>query len=380
MSTRSHRLFPFVLALALLATPVLAAEPAPDAPSRAATISIDEVSVGQRGYGLTVFAGTEPERFDVEVIGVMRNISPGTSYILARLTGHGLERSGVAGGMSGSPVYFDGRLAGAVAFSWSFSHEAVGGITPIDSMRRLASVPATATPAAAAPALPDPASGPPVALADLLAGRLPEDLLVRELSTLKPRLAMGGVASLQWATSGFGELSQGLLRQALGSVAPAGQTAPGAAPTAAELRPGGAVGAVLVDGDLRLAAFGTVTDTFDGHVLAFGHPFLGLGPIRVPMATAEVVTVLSSANSSFKISNLGTTVGAFEQDRLAGIQGRLGAEAPMVPLTLRILGDQPREFRVRVAEVPQITPLLVASSALGASRRRPTAAAPTPST
>ena len=98
-----------------------AAAPAISGPARCPPSRVDEVQRGQRGYGLSVFAGTEPERFDVEVVGVMRNVSPDVSYILARLTGKGLEKSGVAGGMSGSPVFIDGRLAGAVAFSWPFS-------------------------------------------------------------------------------------------------------------------------------------------------------------------------------------------------------------------------------------------------------------------
>ncbi|HEX5758704.1 MAG TPA: hypothetical protein VF121_05880, partial [Thermoanaerobaculia bacterium] len=134
----------------------------------------------------------------------------------------------------------------------------------------------------------------------------------------------------------------------------------------ARLEPGAAVGAVMIDGDLRLAATGTVTDVDGERVLAFGHPFLGLGPIRVPMATAEIVTVVSNQYSSFKLSNLGTAVGAFEQDRAAGIQGRLGATAPMIPLTVRVgSGPEARTFRMRLADVPQYTPLLLATSALG---------------
>src|SRR5678816_1491683 len=99
------------------------------------TIGVDEVRAGMRGYGETVFAGQKAERFDLEVLGVLRDLQPGTSYLLARLTGHGLEKSGVVAGMSGSPVWIDGRLAGAVAFSWPFSQEAIAGITPIAAMR-----------------------------------------------------------------------------------------------------------------------------------------------------------------------------------------------------------------------------------------------------
>jgi len=326
------------------------------------TIGLDEVKVGQRGYGLSVFAGGEPERFDVEVIGVMRNISPDMSYILARLSGRGLESSGVAAGMSGSPVFLDGRLAGAVSFGWPFSKEAMCGITPIALMRNLATLggPLPTTPP------------PPVELAGLLAGKIPADLLARQLTRLRPRLGdapEGALAGIEWSAAGFGELSRGLLRQALGSVAPTGRAAaaPGARPP--DLVPGSAVAAVLVSGDFQLAATGTVTDHLGDHILAFGHSFLGVGPIRLPMAAAEVVTVLSSQYTSFKITNLGQTVGAFEQDRQAGIEGRLGDEAPMIPMVLRIGptaagSPPPRQFHVRLADVPELLPLLSGSTLL----------------
>jgi len=354
---------------------VPAGRPAPPTPGAAAeplpTIGLDEVKIGQRGYGLSVFAGGEPERFDVEVIGVMRNISPDMSYILARLSGRGLESSGVAAGMSGSPVFLDGRLAGAVSFGWPFSKEAICGVTPIALMRNLATLggPLPITPP------------PPVELAGLLAGKIPADLLARELARLRPRLGdapEGALAGIEWSAAGFGELSRGVLRQALGSVAPTGRAAavPGARPP--DLVPGSAVAAVLVSGDFQLAATGTVTDHLGDHILAFGHPFLGIGPIRVPMAAADVVTVMSSQYTSFKITNLGQTVGAFEQDRKAGIEGRLGATAPMIPMVLRIGGaaagagassaaagvSGPRQFRVQLADVPELLPLLAGSTLL----------------
>ncbi|HEX3527601.1 MAG TPA: SpoIVB peptidase S55 domain-containing protein [Thermoanaerobaculia bacterium] len=330
----------------------------PALPSPLPTIGVDEVRTGQKGYGLSVFSGSEPERFDVEVIGVMRNLRPEQSYILARLTGHDLERSGVSAGMSGSPVFLDGKLAGAVAFSWPFSHDAIAGITPIDSMRGLSAA------AGLAPVGPPP---PPVELAVLTSGHLPKDLLEKELKRLQPPLLEGAQSAVSWATSGFGELSQGFLHRALGSSMPSGKAAPSPAGSTKDIAMGGAVAAVLVDGDLQLAAVGTVTDRYGDQVLAFGHPFLGLGTVKVPMAKAEVVTVLSSQYSSFKISNIGDVVGAFEQDRQVGIQGRLGQTAPMIPLSLRItgVGTRPREFKMRVAEVPQFTPMLLGSSLLG---------------
>lgn len=316
------------------------------------TISVAEIQRGQRGYGLSVFAGTEPERFDVEVIGVMRDVSPDLSYILARLTGHGLEQSGVAGGMSGSPVFIDGRLAGAVAFSWPFTNEAIAGITPIASMRQLSGLKSPQT-------SPPP---PPVPLSEILAGRIPRDLLATQAARLQPRFVNGAAPAIQWAAAGFGQRSEGMLRQFLGNVATAGKAVPGSVPRG--LAPGEAVAVVLADGDLSLAAYGTVTDHYGDQVLAFGHPFLGLGPVRVPMATSEVIMVLSNQNASFKLSNVGEIVGAFEQDRKTGIQGRVGAVAPMIPMTVKVRADRPREYRMRLAQLPEFLPLLVGSSVL----------------
>jgi hypothetical protein len=347
-------------AAALCTAPLTAAEAATAKAENAAeaaaipagappTIALTEIQRGQHGYGLSVFSGTEPERFDVEVIGIMRNVSPDVSYILARLTGKGLEKSGVAGGMSGSPVFLDGRLAGAVAFSWPFTNEAIAGITPIGSMRQLSGLKAI-------PVSPPP---PQINLSDILSHHLPKDMLASQFARLLPRFTDGAAPAVQWTATGFGEQSQGMLRQVLGSVASAGKAAPGTVPD--DLKPGQAVDVVLVDGDFQLAANGTVTDRYGDQVLAFGHPFLGLGPVKVPMATAEVVTVLSSANSSFKISNTGKIIGAFEQDRKTGIQGRIGAEAPMVPMLVKINSERPREYHMRLAALPEFMPLLVGS-------------------
>lgn len=381
MQSRRNRWATGAAALALaflLDVPAARAEPAsppPEAPSATAlpaidlaapgtldVIPVDEIVPGLTGYGYSVFSGSEPERFEAVVVGVMRNATPGTSYILARLSGQGLEKTGVAAGMSGSPVWIDGRLAGAVSFGWPFAHEAIAGITPIEDMRQIAA--AGGGVGSATPAGP---SAPPVPLARLAAADLPADLLDRELARLRPTAVAGAVPGIQWSVVGFGAASEAVVRRGLGSVAPAGEAA-SQVPADPPLVRGGAVAAVLVDGDLRLAATGTVTDILGDRVLAFGHPFLGLGPISLPMASAEVVTVLSNAYSSFKISNLGPVVGAFREDRQAGIVGRLGETAPTIPLTLRIAGGAAgapaREFRMRLAKLPQMTPVLLAISTL----------------
>ena len=364
------------LALCLLAsllTPLLTSLPLPAQEARP-VLPVDQVRRGQTGYGLSVFAGTEPERFEVEVLGVVRNDNPGSSFILARLRGGPepgtLERTGVIRGMSGSPVFIDDKLVGAVAFSWAFVEEAVAGITPIEEMRRLHGLPRPEE-----GVLPQVAAGsPPVPLDRLLTGDLPPDLLERQLAALVPPPVLGQSTSLQWAAAGFGEASRRLLEDRLGGIAPMGRLT-GAALTARgdaggatggevgeppDPQPGDSVAVVLVDGDFKLGPAGTVTDRTGDALVAFGHPFLGAGSVRMPMAEAEVVTVVPSQSNSFKVTNLGRHIGAIEQDRDPGIEGRLGVEAPMIPLTIRVTGgdgvEEPKaEYRVRVAAVPQLS-------------------------
>jgi hypothetical protein len=181
---------------------------------------------------------------------------------------------------------------------------------------------------------------------------------------LKPLLGGQASGAVAWSMSGFAPATQELVAKGLGSVAPSGQAAPGSVSTA--LAPGAAVAAVLVDGDLRLAATGTVTDRVGSDVLAFGHPFLGLGNVDIPMAGAEVVAVVSNQYSSFKIANFGPIVGAFHQDRLAGICGELGATAGTLPLSVHVDSGRSVDYQLRLARVPQLTPTLLALSLLGA--------------
>lgn len=350
MRSGSHALVSMLLLVASMI-------PCPGTASAIETMPIEEVEAGQRGYGVSVFSGDRPERFEIEVLGVMRAVAPGMSYVLARLSGQGLERSGVVSGMSGSPVYIDDRLVGAIAFSWTFAEEAIAGITPIEAMRGMTG---SRRPRGAATTR--------VELSDLVSGQdvLDDSELRRHLSRLAPSLPTGARSAVGWAATDIGGGFRELLSEPLGPLSPAGATA---APrqTTGELRAGDAVAAVLVNGDLRLAATGTVTDVDGESVLAFGHPFLGLGELAIPMARAEVVTVIPNQVSSFKVVNLGPSIGAFEEDRLAGIRGRLGATAPTIPLTVQVAGAEGDErYEMELARVRQITPLLFAVSVLGA--------------
>jgi hypothetical protein len=362
---RGGLLAPAFAALVLAPAAAVAATP-PASPAVAVptgtndVLPLSQVQRGQKGHGVSVFAGTELERFEVEVLGVLHDLSPNVSYVLARLSGHGLEDSGVIAGMSGSPVYVEGKLLGAVAFSWPFAKEAIAGITPIEAMRELRG------------GAPPPLAVPTASLASRrdLDGLLPKkdvasrEALAEAITKLRPLLGGQASGAVAWSTTGFAPLTQELVAKGLGGVTPSGQAQPGTVPT--DLAPGAAVAAVLVDGDLRLAATGTVTDRNEAGVLAFGHPFLGLGNVDIPMAAAEVVAVIANQYSSFKIANFGPTVGAFRQDRLAGIYGELGATASTLPLQVRVDSGRSADYDLRLARVPQLTPLLLAISVLGA--------------
>lgn len=309
-----------------------------------------EVEPGLVGQGWSVFSGREPEPFDVEVLGVWQMVSPDSSYILTRLSGQGLEETGVIAGMSGSPVYVGDRLLGAVAFSWAFATDAIAGVTPIESMRRMTA--SSAQPGRSA-------SVAAVDLVELLQPPAPRERLVGELRRLAG--PVDGAPGLLWSSMGFGTRTQELLREAVGPLVAAGS----AGNLPADLRPGDAVAAVLIDGDLRLAATGTVTDRMGDTVLAFGHPFLSLGDIFVPMAAAEIVAVIPSLANSFKVGNIGPIIGSFDRDRPAGVRGILGEAPPLMPLSIRILAEAERRFDMGMARIPPIAGALVATSILG---------------
>ena len=335
-----------------LATALAGPSPAAAPPESAPTISVDALRPGMRGYGETVFAGSSPERFDVEVLGVLRDIAPGTDYVLVRLSGHGLERDGVVAGMSGSPVWIDGKLVGAVAFGWPFATEAIAGVTPIGAMRRIPVSSAWSAP-----------GRPVVSLADLAARRIPETLLEDRAAGLMGSAGLGSRPAVVWGAGGFSDRAVAALSRALPALAPVsgGRSEAGAE----DLVGGSSIAALLIDGDLRLAATGTLTERDGDRILAFGHPLAGLGEVSIPLASAEVVTILPSQFSSFKIANSGAVVGEFIRDQATGILGRLGVQPRTIPLEVTVAGPAPREFHLRLARVPDFVPLLAAIGTLG---------------
>jgi hypothetical protein len=311
--------------LALLvaaAYPVLAAAPAPVRPraGKPEILRISEVKPGMQGVTWTVFAGSQPEAIPVEIIGVWKNAwGPKQDVILAKLGGKA-QRTNVAGGMSGSPVYIDGKLVGAVALRLSvFSPDAICGITPIELMLEINDFDETRpsdarTPDRAQPNSPSPSPAlTPIETPLSFAGF--HESVLREFGPLFRQLGVTPV--------------QGGATAAMASTKPG----PGAANA---LLPGEAISAVLVSGDMSVSSLGTVTYNDGRRVLAFGHSFFNLGPADMPIAKAEVLTTLSSQFQPNKFANATEIVGALRQDRHSGILGVLGAEARMIPVSVKV--------------------------------------------
>jgi len=288
-------------------------------------LPIDQVRPGMQATAWTVFSGMEPEAVPVEILGVMRNVwGPRQHIILGRMGGKAAYTS-VAGGMSGSPVYYQGKLLGAVSLRvGNFSPEAICGITPIELMLEINELDQGRPADARTPERP------------AAEARLPVD---RGLA------AAGGefyLTPIQTPVS-FTGFHPGVLRDfgtlfrsmGMAALQGGGSSAPPAA-AADRLRPGDAVSAVLVSGDLSIAASGTVTSNDGRRVLAFGHPFFNLGPIEMPMARAEVVHVLASSFAPSKIINTAEVVGAVRQDRHSGLLGMLDQQAATIPVAVKV--------------------------------------------
>jgi hypothetical protein len=360
------------LSSAVLALAVLVAAPL----AQTTYLPLDQVRPGMIGVGRTVFSGSKLEDFKVEVLGVMRNvIGPKRNLILARLEGGPLAKTGVIAGMSGSPVYVDGKLMGAVSYSLGqFSTEPIAGITPIDEMidaTMMAAAPRATRPVAM-PLQPTPRELIEIWSRDL--GRTkpfvdePSQSLVlsgassdlTRMSALLRPIAVPMIAS-GFDASVFDSISPAF--SAAGFVPMANSQARGVAASASNgrpLQPGDAVGVGLLTGDFELGATGTVTHVDGDRVYAFGHPLYNLGPTQFPMTRAEVQVVLPSLMSSSKLASFGEVVGTVQQDRATAIAGRLGPAPSLIPVTITLNSDRApsRTFTFGVVRDFTFTPLL----------------------
>jgi hypothetical protein len=327
-------------------------------------LPVEKVTPGMKGYGFSDLGdGRGIQRFEVEMIGVLKRFAPKQDLILAKVSGAGLEHTGIIAGMSGSPIYVDGKLVGALAYGWPFSKDPICGITPIQSMLDIRHAP---------PAPPVPIAGSAGSAADLVstfAGRRFAGALDALLAPLQRSAASGSLAALPipvsftGAPAGGGWLFDRVAAAAGWVAAPAGSSgAAGVGGKDAGVRPGSPISTVLLSGDMLLAATGTVTWVDGDSLLAFGHPFLSMGPIEMPMARADVLTVLPSVYRSFKFSDTGAVIGSVTQDRSTGILGTFGTRAAMVPITVRISSDEgpAQTFRFEAVHNSMLTPVLAA--------------------
>lgn len=347
-----------------------------------AFLPLSSVRPGMKGYGLSVFAGRAIERFEVEVLGVVPKAAPDRAQILVRVSGMGLEESGVVAGMSGSPVYLEGRLAGAVASGWGFAKSPIAGVTPIESMTRIES--AVAVPRSAA------AAARPLST-DFArrSGEEDETLLGRLRAAFEERLppppASGGSGLLAPLVAGLAGPVDGpfpgllpRLGLSLPVTGPSAQAAPPPDPgeSGGGLVPGSSIVALLVDGDLQLGATGTVTYVYpDGRFLAFGHPLLNLGELELPVAQAPILVTLPNLFQSFKIGYPARPDYRLVRDRDSGVSGRSEPARGMVPLALSYSGEDGvrRSFSFRIAAHPRLLPaLLVMAGDAGLSAADPT--------
>ena len=371
--------------LAVLSVVALASEPT----SNPKLMPLEQVRPGMKGHGMSVFQGTKAERFEVEVLGTLEGVpNPKQSLVIARLTGPQVDRTGVFAGMSGSPVYIDGQLVGAVAYAFPFAKEAIAGITPIkymidifeqgeteqaprssqhvsfttligqsatgsvDSLRSLSSVQVGAravTGDALAPyigqtmvpiATPVTFTGIPQNVVDAFAGDL------RKIG-IQPIAGVGGGSSL----------------------------GPMVAANENTLAAGSSVSVQLVRGDFTIDAAGTVTYRDGARIYAFGHPFLSSGSTNWPMAESSIVTVVPNLNNSFKLSAAGNLVGSISQDRATGVYGQLGDKPRLVPVRLKVhtSRNKTETYTFEIVSDPFLTPLLTRMtmfSAIAATERQ----------
>jgi hypothetical protein len=333
--------------------------PAPPA-GKVVTMPVSDIKVGMNGVAYTVFEGTQPEPMKLVVLGVLKNANgPKGDMILVRLQGEKPEYTGVVAGMSGSPVYIDGKLVGALAFRiGQMSKEPIAGITPIADMLEINELDNTVAPAEARKTV-----TPGSEIAKTSGPGMPVDLSQGYANVMQPietPLVFNGFS--EDAVKQFAPMfaSAGIVPvMGAGSVTNEKQPEP--------LVPGSAVSAVLVKGDLNIAATCTVTYIDPQRLLACGHPLLQFGKVDMPMTKANVVATLPSPLNAFKIVNTTEEVGAFVQDRHTGILGRFERQPEMIPVTLNIHGGKTsKTFHYEVLNNAKLTPVAIMSTAFSA--------------
>ena len=340
-----------------------------------ALFPLEDLRSGMKGVARTVFTGSEPEEFGLEILGVLPGFTgPKQSMIIARLTGANVDKTGVFAGMSGSPVFIDNRLVGAIAYSFPFSKEPICGITPIREMIDIFATGAgrpkgpqqprgiSFSKLASAdwkPVLPKQDVTPTNLIASVAAGSPLVSLMGQQIQPIATPVVFSGISQDSLSMFSADLTKNGLLP--VSGVGGSAAITPLVAFDEKTLAPGTSVSVQLVRGDYSIAASGTVTFRDGQQIYAFGHPFLSLGRSDMPMTESSVVTVIPNAFNSFKLAVPGQMVGSISQDRATGIFGQLGRAPRMIPVTLNLHTSRNRDeqFSYEVVSDEFLTPLLL---------------------
>ncbi len=357
------------LMLLLCSAAIAAAVPPGFDPERHMLVS--EVRPGMTGYGLSVFSGTTIERFQVEVISVLRNFNPKQDVVLIRVSGANLEHTGAIAGMSGSPIYLQdeegkSRLIGAFAYGWPMMKDPLAGVQPIEYM--LAAEPARQAQQSVA-SLPSAASRGEWSLLAAIEQKRQQMASASAPSAGKSPFNLTKMA-LPLSISG---LSPAAVQEMSGLFASVGllpmQAGGGSSGKKINLEPGSVMAIPLLVGDIDMTAVGTCTEVIGDRVYGFGHPFTGTGPIELPMCGGEIQGVIANLVTSFKLGSASQAVGTLLSDRTSGVAGRIGDVPEAAPIQWHVRyedGSLDQEFNFRAAVHPQFTPLLASAAAYGA--------------
>ena len=313
-----------------------------DAAKKVKTMDIADIKPGMRGHAVTVFKGRNTDKFEVEIVDTIPNYLPKQDAVLFKSTDPRLVHSGIVGGMSGSPIFIDGKLCGALAYGWRFNKDALGGMTPISNMKQVGALPYRPD------VLPHPrgrkragAAGWADAMLGLKSSALPERRRPQDLDPSDGLIPI----SIPLSISGLGPGSARMLADSFGMVPVRGGSRGNskAKPPSKTWDFGDAVSVVLIEGDSSVAGNGTVTyvNPKGDRLLAFGHSMFEDGPTNLPMADSRVHTIINSVERSVKISSPQTIRGLMYQDRQAAIALRTDLRAPMVPVKTKIQGPDP---------------------------------------
>ncbi len=346
-------------------------------------LDVDALQPGMKGYGKTVFCGKNIERFDIEVIGVLKNWEAKSDMILIKMSGASLDKTGIIAGMSGSPVYVNDKMIGAVSYGWTFAKDAIAGVTPIKDMlkvlhnlnstyERLSIVTADKSNELSAMnyELSDQDSKVKTAFAKNTseAGAI-QDMQTVRLVPIKTPLMVSGFDSRVLERMGTEMEKYGLFPVQSGG----GWCPSNSPPQADDLQPGAAVAAVLVRGDLNASSIGTLTFREGDNIVAFGHPFFHMGTTNLPMSLAHVYTIIANQSTSFKVAAATDVIGRISQDGRYGIAGTVGEYARMIPCEVEVKGAQFARYNFEIVHDKILSPSLVQwaiESALLATERQ----------